>query len=508
MPADRRPPTHDSTAPCPPLPFKARLTEPTSSLRADTALYASAILIDRLLGFFLLPLLTRAISPADYGAWTQTAVSAGLLVPLVLFCAPTVVVRYFSAALSPRMRWRVLRQLGSVALLLFTACAALALALPGPLAALVYAEPGRQTLVPMLLMLLAADVSTEFSVAWLRAAGRIGAVATALVLRSAVRYGVVLWLVAASAPPLVDWLGRYAAAQLALALGLMATSLWILHSTPAPVEPTPSPPLRELLVFAAPLVALALFTSLNGFLDRFLLVQWLGLDAVAVYSAAVSLCTIPAVFYSVLGFTLFPVLSRHWAQGGRAEAARLMNLALRVFLFLCVPLALLLALAGPWLLPLLTTRAYVAAPAVFVLLGVSVTALGVYQILLYALLLGGRSREVLLLAVAATAINLALNLLLTPRLGAVGAAAAAAASNTAMAAMAVRRVRAVMPWHFPWAGLWTIGWRAALALLPWLVLPTEAPWLAGVGAFALSAAIYLALDWVRPHSITRTMLSK
>ena len=65
----------------------------TSTLRADTALYGTAVLIDRLLGFFLLPLLTRAISPADYGAWTQTAVAAGLLVPLVLFGAPTGVVR-------------------------------------------------------------------------------------------------------------------------------------------------------------------------------------------------------------------------------------------------------------------------------------------------------------------------------------------------------------------------------------------------------------------------------
>jgi O-antigen/teichoic acid export membrane protein len=489
------------------------LTDKTSSLRADTALYGSAILIDRLLGFFLLPLLTRAISPADYGAWTQTAVTAGLLVPLVLFCAPTVVVRYFSAALGAGVRWRAAGQLGAVALALFALCATLASLLPVPLAALVYGETGRHALVPMLLTLLAADACTELSVAWLRTAGRVGTLAAVLVLRSALRYGVVLLLVWPEAAPLGEWLGRYAAAQLGLALAVMTTTLWVLRRAPvstsaAPAPPPPLPRLRELLAFAAPLVALALLTSMNGFLDRFLLARWLGLDTVAVYAAAVSLCTIPALFYSVLGFTLFPVLSRHWAERRHTEAARLMDVALRVFLFLCVPVALLLALTGPWLLPRLTTSAYVAAPAVFALLGVSVTALGIYQILLYALLLGGRSRQVLFLALAATAINLALNLLLTPRLGAVGAAAAAAVSNTATVVLAARLVRAVMAWRFPWAGLWTIGWRAGLAMLPWVWLPSASAWLLAAAALGLSAAIYLGLDWARPDSTLRTLLPK
>ena len=50
-----------------------------ATLRTGTALYASALLLDRLLGLLLLPLLTRALSSADYGAWTQTAVAAGIL---------------------------------------------------------------------------------------------------------------------------------------------------------------------------------------------------------------------------------------------------------------------------------------------------------------------------------------------------------------------------------------------------------------------------------------------
>lgn len=153
---------------CPLLPISAPLTDMASTLRVDTAVYGSAMMIDRLLGFFLLPLLTRAIVPADYGAWTQTAVAAGLLVPLVLFGSSTAVVRYFSTAASARIRRRFFAQLGAVALLLLALCVALASTLPLQLAAFVYGEAGYENLIPILLVLLAADAATEFSVAWLR----------------------------------------------------------------------------------------------------------------------------------------------------------------------------------------------------------------------------------------------------------------------------------------------------------------------------------------------------
>jgi len=53
---------------------------------------------------------------------------------------------------------------------------------------------------------------------------------------------------------------------------------------------------------------------------------------------------VPALFYTVLGFTLFPVLARHWSDGRRDEAARLSTQALLAFAFLCLPVTLAL----PW----------------------------------------------------------------------------------------------------------------------------------------------------------------
>jgi len=228
----------------------------------------------------------------------------------------------------------------------------------------------------------------------------------------------------------------------------------------------------------------------------------------------VSLCGVPALFYTVLGFTLFPVLARHWSEGRRDEAARLTTQALQVFGFLCLPVALALALAGPALLPLLSTADYRVEPAVFALLGASVAALGLYQIVLFTLLLDGRSRQVLALAVAAAALNAALNLLLAPRWGTVGAAAAAAASNAAMVLWAARLAERVMPWSFPWGRLAGVAWRAGVAALPlaWAAWPWHAAapvsWVPVIGALVLGSGLYFTLDWRRAGSAARMLLPK
>jgi O-antigen/teichoic acid export membrane protein len=407
-------------------------------LRVDTALYGGAILIDRLLALLLLPLLTRAIGAADYGAWTQALVVSGLLMPLVLFAFPTTVVRSFAPDGQAGARWAWFQRLGGIVAVLYAVTAIWLWVARDGVATLVWGGSGYAGLVLPLLLLLAGDAGIEFANAWLRAAGRIGWISAGLILRSVLRYAVVWSLVYGTDMALAEWLPAYAATQMALAVALLALATVQLRQAAAcsSVPLSPAPSLRGLLGFSAPLVALALFGALSASVDRFLLVRGLGLDAVAVYAAAVSLCAVPAVFHSVLGFTLFPVLSRAWHDGRRDEALRLTRRALKVFVALALPLAVLIAAAGPWLLPWLATADYRADWSVFAAQAAAVVTFGVYQILLYTLLLDGRSARVLWMAMVAAGINACLNLLMIPAWGMSGAALAAAASNALMLAWA------------------------------------------------------------------------
>lgn len=412
-------------------------------LRRDTALYGAAVAIDRLLALALLPLLTRAIGAADYGLWTQTLVGAGLLLPLVAFALPTAIVRSYAGAERAAERPAALRRLGALVLALLAAAAGALWWLREPAAQLIWGDAQQQRLLPALLLVLAAEALVDFATAWLRAAARMGWIAAVLIARSLLRYAVLWALVVGAGLAIADWLLGYGLAQLALACGVLALAIAVLgRSGPAAPGSAQPQPLRPVLGFALPLVALSLFTLAQSSVDRFVLVRVLGLDTVAVYAAAVSLCALPAIFHSVLGFTLFPVLARAWHAGRDDEVRRLTRKAVAVFLALALPTAGTIAAAGPWLLAWLTAG-YRAPWAVFVGQSVAVLAFGVYQILLYTLLLQGRSGQVLRLAVAAAVLNAAANLLLVPAWGMAGAAVAAAGANVLILLWAWRRVAGV-----------------------------------------------------------------
>lgn len=491
-----------------------------TSLRLGTVVYGSAVLFERMLGLLLLPVLARALDRHDYGAWAQTAVAAAMLMPLVGFALSTAVVRSFSGACGARARRRAFALMAGVVGGLFVLASALVLLAADPLALLVYGERAARTLLSAVLLLLAAEVGVDFALAWLRTLGRIGVVAGVIAARSVLRVGTVLALVWSGPPRLAQWLGVYAGTQVALMVAVFVLAVLLLRREAEPAAPVAVPQLAELLRFSAPLVVMALFAQLNTYVDRFLLVPVLGLDGLAMYSAAVSLAGVPGAIYAVLGFTLFPVLARHWHEGRRDAAAGLTSRALEVFVFLALPIALALALAGPTLLPVVAAAEYRAAPPVFALLGVGVLAFGLYQITLYALLLDGRSRQVLALTVGAALLNALLNLWLAPRLGASGAAAAAALSNAALATAAVHLAGATMPWRFPWRRIVPIVGRTALAALPLAAWVAWAAWAAPaatsgvpaavalVAALAAGAVLHVGLDLARPASVARAMLAR
>jgi len=476
------------------------------SLRLDTALYGAATLVDRLIGFILLPVLTRAVSPTDFGLWTQTAVAAGVLVPVVLFGLPTAIVNFYSGDGVDRRR--ALARLAVVPLALLALAAGVLWPAAPAVSGAVYGDPAHAAMVPMMLGLLCADAASEFALAGLRCAGRIGTIAGAMIVRSVLRYAAVLWLVH-DAAPMADWFGDYVRVQAALAAALVAATALLLPR-PGATATAGGPPLRTVLAFSAPLVALALFTSASAFVDRFVLVHLLGLDAVAVYSASMSLASIPSAFYTVLGYTLFPTLARCWQDGRRDAVAPLLGRSVEVFLALCLPVAALIGAAGTGLLPLLSTADYRPPAAVFGLLGVSVCAFGVYQIVLYALLLDGRSREVLGLTLGAAVVNLGLNLMLAPPLGLAGAAGAVALSNTLLAAWAARRVRRVVDWRFDTARAVSIAARAAVAAAPLALLNALAPLTAGraLAGAAAGLALYAVLEGTRRDSSLRGLLRR
>jgi O-antigen/teichoic acid export membrane protein len=480
-----------------------------SSLRKDTFAYGMAIAVDRLAGFLLLPILTRLISPQDYGMWAQAGVVASMLIPLVLMAFQTALVQFFSATPEDDPVRRSLTAAMLLAIGLALSVLGMVVAVwPEAVTRLAFGVDTAAALAFPLFLLVASEAGHEFAVGHMRASGRIQRLAVYLSIKSLLRL-----LAPVSALVILDsGLDGVLLALAAAQMALLAVIVWR-EILPATLLSAGLAPGRarwaEVLSYTLPLVALAGMTMAHNFADRIFLTHLLGLQRVAVYAAVASLVGMAAVFYTVQGFTLFPALAGLWSSGQHEAAGRIATRALHFFLYCAVPLIMLLAVVSPTLLPMIATDAYHARPLVFLLLGGAVIGFGCYQILLYLVLLSGRGLSGLSAMTAAAIANIALNFALVPLAGLCGAAGAACLSNLFLALLTGRTARQGLAFAFPWREAVDIAARSLLAALCimatgiWLDLSSP-PTL--VGAMMAAAMLYILPDLFRPGSPPRLLL--
>ena len=60
-----------------------------------TLSFASASFAERLVSFFLLPILTKLVTPAEYAIWSQSIIIAGVLMPVILLKFETSIIKFF-----------------------------------------------------------------------------------------------------------------------------------------------------------------------------------------------------------------------------------------------------------------------------------------------------------------------------------------------------------------------------------------------------------------------------
>lgn len=482
------------------------------SLKSNTLYYGGAVVLERLVSFFLLPVLTKSVSAEEFAIWSQTTVVAGTIVPVVLFGFQTAVVKFFPGeSVDPKRRDAVLL---AMTLFVFTILAVLIAAATlqeQRVAEWVYGTIEADVFVLALATLLVAEALFEFLVGCLRAAYRIKRIALYLFVKGVFRFGVMLALLYGTSMSFIAIMSIYVATQALLVLLFFLTDMRISALLRAGLGHSFGM-WREIFAFSAPLAVVAVLTATHSFADRIFLAHLLDLHELAVYSATYSLVAATSVFYSVLGFTLFPALAGLWAKGQFESAAGLASHAIHIFLFFAVPVVLTLAVVSGSLMPLITTAAYQAPPLLFVLQGVAIVAFGLYQIMLYIVLLEGRSLANMINMSVAVAVNLALNTVLIPYLGILGAALSAACSNILLAGLAYWMAKQTETFFFPLRRGLFIMVKAIVASVVLSLLMGVSPgllqWDMLLVLTLIAAGVYLLLDWVDNHSLLRTFIPK
>jgi O-antigen/teichoic acid export membrane protein len=450
-------------------------------LATTGAAYTAASIVSKVIAVALLPLYTRYLSPADYGAaevMFAAVVTASIVVRLGLIEA--LLRFYYKDDEDPD------RVVASAFAGLFWFGAA------GVLVALPFATPLSEALLDR----PATDLARisigglwvltmfEFLLTLFRLEERARAFFTTTILNVLVTIGLTVVLVVGAGEGARGLLlGSYASgAAFVLVLIVLQWRRLSLRFDPGL--------LRRLLRFGLPTMPAEVSLYLLNFVDRLIIVRTVGLAEAGLYSLAVKFAQ--AVNVLVRGFQLaWPPLA--YSIRDDDEARRAYATVVTLFVAGCA-----FVVTGMWLFSRWIVRA-LAAPEFFDsyeavgLISTAVTLYALYMVLVVILGRTGRTEFNFPATIAALAANIALNLLLVPSLGIVGAGLALVASYLVVLALMYGFTQRLFPVPYQWARLARVAATATILVgLGELLLPTSGA--AGLlGRAALFAAYPLAL---------------
>jgi O-antigen/teichoic acid export membrane protein len=431
-------------------------------LATTGAAYTAASIVSKLIAVALLPLYTRYLTLADYGAaevMFAAIVTASIIVRLGMIEA--LLRFYYKDGEDPAA---VVATSFAALFWVSTAAALIALPFAGPISEALLNESAPD-LARISIGGLWVLTMFEYLLTLFRLEERARAFFVTTILNVLVTIGLTVVLVVGEGEGARGLLlGSYASGAV-FVLGLIwvhrrRLSLWADRGL-----------LRRLMRFGLPTMPAELSLYGLNFVDRIIIVHYAGLPEAGLYSLAVKFAQ--GVNVLVRGFQLaWPPLAYSIRDDG--EARRTYAAVVTWFVTGCA-----FVVAGMWLLSRWIVRA-LAAPEFFGsykaigLVATGVTLYALYMVLVVILGRTGRTEFNFPATLAALAANIALNLALVPPLGIVGAGIALVASYLVVLVLMYGFTQRLFPVPYEWGRLArVVAVASGIVVLGELLLPTE-----------------------------------
>jgi len=417
-------------------------------LAKHSAIYGLGGLVSRILAVLLLPLYTRYLTPADYGAVETVVALSAVLVTVLRLGISSAFFRFYFDSQDSAHRLLVVRTSFWFTMTMATAGLAAGLALAEPISQALFATGERQWLVRAAFVALWAQMNYEQLTALFRVEERSLQFVSASLTNILITVGATVAFVVG-----LRWgatgvvVGNFAGTLCVYAalLAYRREQLGLQLDRPL---------LREMNRFGLPLVPSALALWALNFSDRFFLVKLSGADEVGLYSIGVRLASAMVLLLTAFR-TAWPAFA--YSIEDEREARRTYGFVLTYLLFVATWLALALGLLSPWLVRLLTTPGFYEASRVVAPLAFAAAAFGGYIVIAIGVGRARRTQFNWAVTGAAAGVNAGLNLILIPPYGMMGAAVATVAAYSLMFAGMAWWSQRVYPVPYQWRRVATLG---------------------------------------------------
>jgi O-antigen/teichoic acid export membrane protein len=385
-------------------------------LGRDTLLYGLSTLLVRGPQIFLIPVYSRALGSGEYGVVETVAIAGALVNLTVALEISQGMARYIADTPDDSARRALASTAVAFAALAYALFALAVAAFSNELSDWLLAgqaPPQTLTLAAVAIAINGVFVIVQDLLRWQLRPGSYLMASLAYALGSG---GVGIWLVALQGIGVagVFW-GQLAGAVLGLAVSLVRSGGLL-----ARVFDVYG--LRTLLHYSLPLVLSGAAVFGNLFIDRIVVRELLGLEALGVYGVTARFASVVSILAVGLQAALSPLVFRHWREPGTAAT---LGRICRWYLVAMVALVGGIALLSGPIMGTLTGPAFHEGSTVLPLLTLGAMFSTLY-VFAPGLFLGERTGRVAMLNVVGALVNLVAALLLTRWLGLNGAALAAA----------------------------------------------------------------------------------
>lgn len=407
--------------------------------------YASAGVLSALLGLISFPLLTRNLSVADYGLVGLIASSATFFIAIGKLGMQHAVIRYFAQVKNGNSVFTLV-QMNSTVVAVFSLLAGMATLLW--LLSGFYLLPGflQSENIPSLFLLGSGIVFVRIIgsgvMNFLRAQQRSGHVAIA---QSTVRFlNLTLLLVVLVSTGLNPWL-VIACLFLAESAGMGYAAWQYRHDFLFELKEVSGKLAKVMLFYGLPLMILESLSLVLRLSDRYLIESMLGVGSLGQYSASYNLCSyLEIIVIAAILQAVRPAYLQLWETEGKQKTAMFLSDAFHLYMVVGIAFIAMFAVTSPYLLSLLAGPKYQPGTVIIPYVALSFWMDGAMLFLAAGLYIFKNTKVLMLCGLAATIVNVVLNVLLIPRYGITGAAVVTVFSYAlfmfAVTVLAFRRV--------------------------------------------------------------------
>jgi O-antigen/teichoic acid export membrane protein len=422
-------------------------------LGKHSVIYGLGGLTQRIVAVLLLPVYTRHLSPADYGAIEVLVALSAVVFALLRAGIQSSFFRFYFQAEDERGRLTVVRTSFWFTMGAATVALVVGVALAEPISMALFSTSENADLVRAAFVGLWASMNYDQLTALFRVEERSVSYSIASLANVLVTVGAtILLVVALDKGPIGVLVGNFSGtlAVWAILLAYRRSQLGLEFDTDV---------FRRMTEWGMPLVPSVIALNLIDFSDRFFLVRIKGADELGLYAIGMRISA--GLLFLLAAFrTAWPAFAFSIPED---EAKRTYGYVLTYVTFFSAWAAVALGLASPWIVRLLTTPEFYGGARVVPVLVFAFVVFGMYVVVVTSIGRAGRRGSNWMITGAAALFNVALNLILIPPFGMTGAAVSMVASYFAMFVGITWKAQRVFPVIYQWRRVAT-AIAAAVAL--------------------------------------------